>query len=191
MAPDTVTPPPRTSRDRRRICPSPSEPAVTISHPGIGAVRFAQSLLHLSRPSIERLVAQLKARRTFSGDDVAWWEATTALNRALRRRDIGHQAAMAAQLASQAMLAAATRTGLALSPDVLAAARSAGEVARVLVAGGMNRTGAGYLVRGWEEVLVPPAEFQAPSEPAGADDRQRHGSPRTSARAGDAAEQPR
>jgi hypothetical protein len=167
--------------------PRPPDPAVTIPHPGIGAARFAQSLLRLSRPSIERQVARLKARRTFPGDDVAWWEATTALNRALRRRDIGHQAAMAAQLASQAMLAAATRTGLALSPDVLAAARSAGEVARVLVAGDMNRTGAGYLVRGWEEVLVPPAESQAPSGSAGGGDRQTPWVTRTSATAGDAA----
>lgn len=158
MAPDTATPPPgtsRTSQDRRRVRPRPPEPAVTIPHPGIGAARFAQSLLHLNRPSIERQVARLRARRTFPGDDVAWWEATTALNRALRRRDIGHQAAMAAQLASQAMLAAATRTGLALRPEVLAAARSAGEVARLLVAGDMNGTGASYLARGWEDFLFP------------------------------------
>ena len=157
MPPDTVTPSPgtvRSSRPRRRVGPRPPETAARISQQRVGAARFAQSLLHLSRPSIERLVARLGARRTSADDDVAWWEATTALNRALRRRATGHQAAMAAHLASQAILTAATRGGLALTPDVLALARSAGEVARVLAAGDMDTTGAGYLIRGWEDLLL-------------------------------------
>jgi hypothetical protein len=161
MPPDTVTPTPgtvRTNRTRRRMVPRPPDPAASISRQRVGAARFAQSLLHLGRPSIERLVAQLDARRTSADDDVAWWEATTALNRALRRRATGHEAAMAAHLASQAILAAATRTDLALTPDVLALARSAGEVARVLTAGDFDTTGAGYLIRGWEDLLRPPAD---------------------------------
>ncbi len=159
MAPDTVTPRPRATRtggDRRPVgLPSP-ETAGTIGEPGTGAVRFAQSLLHLSRTGIERQAAGLRARRTSPDDDVAWWEATMALNRALRRRGRGHQAAMAAHLASQAVLAAATRTGLTLGPDVTAVARSAGEVARVLVAGDLNTTGGRYLARGWESLHRTP-----------------------------------
>jgi hypothetical protein len=135
-------------------------------HQGIGAMRFAQSLLHLSRSRIELQAAGLKAR-TSPDDDLAWWEATMALNRALGRRGTGHDAAMAAHLASQAVLTAATRTGLSLSPDVTAVARSAGEVARVLVAEDLNATAADYLARGWEDLLIPPADPPSPSGPAG------------------------
>ena len=70
---------------------------------------------------------------------------------------------MAAQLASQAILAAASRSGLALSPDVAAVARSAGDVARVLVAGDPRTTGADYLTRDWEDLLLPPPDPPAPS----------------------------
>jgi hypothetical protein len=168
MPPDTITPAPgtgRSSRDRRRAGTRPPETAATISHQGVDAARFAQSLLHLSRPNIGHLVARLNARRTSPDDDVAWWDATTSLDRTLRHRGAGHQAAMAAHLASQATLAAATRTGLALSPDVVAVARSAGEVARVLVAGDMSTTGARYLARGWEQLLLPPADSPTPPGP--------------------------
>jgi hypothetical protein len=149
MRPDSLTPSVRSVRTSR-----------------VSVARFAQALLNLNRPSIERQAAGLTAR-TSPDDDVAWWEATTALNRALRRQQTGRQAAMAAHRASQAVLAAASRTGLALSPDILAVARSAGEAARVLVAGGMNITGAGYLTRGWEALLILPAGLPSPSEPAG------------------------
>jgi hypothetical protein len=121
----------------------------------------------MSRATIERHAACLEARRTAPDDDVAWWEATLALNRALRRRGTGSRAAMAAHLASQAVLAAATRTGLGLSPDITAVARSAGEVARMLAAGDLNTTAAGYLARGWEDLLVPLVESPSPSGPAG------------------------
>lgn len=162
MAPDTITPRPRAtraSRDRRCVG-RPTEPTEAAAPQGTGAIRFAQSLLHLSRSRIEFQAAGLKARRTSPDDDVAWWEATMALNRALRQRGIGHEAATAAHLASQAVLAAATRAGLALSPDVTAVARSAGEVARVLVAGDLTTIGAGYLARGWED-LIPKARAAA------------------------------
>lgn len=141
------------------------EPTEATPHQDIGAVRFARSLLHLSRPRIELQAAGLKARRTSPDDDLAWWEATLALNRAVRRQGTGHGAAMVAHLASQAVLAAATRTGLALSPDVTAVARSAGEVARVLVAGDLNTSAAGYLARGWGDLLIPPADPLSPSGP--------------------------
>ncbi len=170
MEPDTLTPRHRATRtggERRPVGLRPPETAGAIVEQGSGAVRFAQSLLHLSRTGIEGQAAGLRARRTAPDDDVAWWQATMALNRALRRGGRGHQAAVAAHLASQAVLAAATRTGLTLGPDVTAVARSAGEVARVLVAGDLNTTGAGYLARGWEDLLNPPAGLPSPSSPAG------------------------
>lgn len=177
MAPDTLTPPRRTSRDRRPIGPRlPEAASIPVPRQAVSVARFAQSLLELSRPSIERQVTGLKAR-TSPDDDVAWWEATTALNRALRRQGTGRQAAMAAHRASQAVLAAASRTGLALTPDIMAVARSAGEAARVLVAGDMNTTGAGYLARGWEALLILPAGLPSPSGPP-AGEATRHREPR-------------
>ena len=158
------TPGPRTSRayrDRRQVGSRSPETAESV--PKGKAVRFAQSLLHLSRLSIEHRVAELRDRRISPDDDVAWWEATTALNRAIRRQGSGHHAAMAAHLASQALLAAASRTGLALSPDVTALARSAGEVARLLVVWDLHSAAADYLTRGWEDLLplaAPPCPLR-------------------------------
>ena len=167
MAPDTVTPRRSNRATRERRCVGrPPEPIETAAHPGTGAMRFAQSLLHLSRARIELQAAGLRTRRTSPDDDLAWWEATMALNRALRRQGTGHEAAMAAHRASQAVLAAAARVGLALSPDITAVARSAGEAARVLFAGDLITTGAGYLARGWEDLLIPPAGPPSPSGPA-------------------------
>ena len=150
MAPETIVTP--LSRSARDHC--------------ISAIQFAQSLLHLSGPRIELQAVGLKARRASPDDDVAWWEATMALDRALRRRGTGHEAAMAARLAAQAVLAAATLTGLASGPDVNAVARSAGEVARALAAGDLHTAGADYLARGWED-LISPAGLPSPSGPAG------------------------
>jgi hypothetical protein len=177
MAPDTDTPRRRTtraSRDRRWAGPGQPKTAEAISHQRIDAARFNQSLLHMSRPKIELQAAGLRTRGASPGDDVAWWEATMALDEILRRRGASHGAAMAAHLASQAVLVAATRTGLALGPDVIAVARSAGEVARVLAAGDLNTSGASYLARGWEDLLISAAESDSPPGPA---DGQHHRQP--------------
>ena len=181
MAPDIDTRRRRTtraSRDLRWVGPGQPKTTEAISHERIDAARFTQSLLHMSRPKIELQAAGLRVRGTSPGDDVAWWEATMALDQALRRRGAWHGAAMAAHLASQAVLAAASRTGLALGTDVIAVARSAGEVARVLVAGDPNTTGAGYLTRGWEDLLVLPAKPHSPPRPP---DGRGHREPRAAA----------
>ena len=133
------------------------ETAERIPEQGISGARFAQSLLHLSGPRIERQAVGLKKRSTSPDHDVAWWEATLALGRALRRQGAEHEAAMAARLAAQAVFAAATLTGLAPGPDVIAVARSAGEAARVLAAGDLGSSGADYLARGWEDLISPAA----------------------------------
>lgn len=169
MAPDPISPRPGTRPAiRQRHCADPrlAHAPDTITGQGISALRFTQSLLHLSRARIELHAAGLNARRSSADDDVDWWEATLALNRTLRHGGTGPQAAMAAHLAAQAVLAAATRTGLGLNPDVAAVARSAGEAARALAAGEPDTPGAGYLTRGWEDLLIPLAE-PASSGPAG------------------------
>ncbi|MGH9281709.1 MAG: hypothetical protein ACRD0S_02100 [Acidimicrobiales bacterium] len=168
MAPETVTSRPRTtraSRDRRGESPRQPETADTTPGEAIGVVRFTQALLHMTRPRIELQVAGLRARRTSPDDDIAWWQATVALDRALRHRGAWREAAMAAHLASQAVLAAATRTGLALDADVAAVAQSAGEVSRVLVAGLLDTAEAHHLTRGWDDLLIPEAEFPSPPRP--------------------------
>lgn len=181
MAPDTDTPHGRTTRpsqDRRRVGPGQPETSETVISPGIRVIRFSQSLLHMSRARIEVQAAGLKARRTSPDDDLTWWQATVALDRALHDREPGHKATMAAHLASQAVLVAATRTGLALGPDITAVARSAGEVARVLATGDLNTTGGGYLARGWEDLLISAAEPHRPPRPA---DGSCHRTPRATA----------
>jgi hypothetical protein len=180
MAPETDIPHRRStqpSQDRQRVGPRP-QPSETVTSQSIGVVRFIHSLLHLSRARIELQAAGLRAGRTSPDDDVAWWQATVALDRALHGRDPWHKAAMAAHLASQAVLAAAGRNGLAMGPDVTAVARSAGEMARVLAAGDLNTTGAGYLAHGWEDLLKSAAEPHAPPAPAGG---RRHRNPRAAA----------
>jgi hypothetical protein len=72
MTPDSPTPRPRVTRpyrDRRSAGHRPPAPPETLTHQAIGAVRFAQSLLNLSRPGIERQVAGLKTRRSSPDDD--------------------------------------------------------------------------------------------------------------------------
>ncbi len=185
MAPDPIPPRPRTSpagRQHHYAGPRSAEAPDTIPGQGISALRFTQSLLHLNRARIELHAAGLNARRTSPDDDVAWWEATLALNRTLRHGGTGPQAAMAAHLAAQAVLAAATRTGLGLNPDVAAVARSAGEAARVLAAGDLNTTGAGYLTRGWEDILIPLAEPASSGPAGGRGHPKRSRSPRLSAK---------
>jgi hypothetical protein len=126
----------------------------------VGVVSFVQALLRMSRPRIQFQAAGLRARRSSADDDIAWWDATLALDRALRSGGLGNEAAMAAHVASEAVLTAAARTGLAPSPDVTAVAQSAGEVARVLVAGRRNTVA--YLTHGWEDILLIPGSALPP-----------------------------
>src|SRR5688500_12825296 len=155
MSPDTDAPCRRTARYRRGVGARTPATPTPIPDPGLGVASFVESLLNMSRSGLERQAAALRARRASPDDDVAWWKATMALDRSVRTRGIWHEADVAAQLASRAVLAAATRTGLAVGSEVTVLARGAADVARLLVAGELDTTGAAYLARGWEDLLQP------------------------------------
>lgn len=117
--------------------------------------RFTQALVHLSEEEIHALVESRRSRRAQADDALDWWQATIALERALRRCRRGPLAAAAAAGAVEAVLAAAARRHLGATADeVLSVAAAAGEVARVLVAGVALDPVVAPLVRGWEAVLT-------------------------------------
>jgi len=126
------------------------------------ARRFIRVLMHLSAKDLRLLGQALSARHTYRPDDVAWWQAIVALDRALRRCGRARLAAAAAGAASQAVISAAARHGMsAADHDVMAVARGAAEVARVLAAGEAQPPTAKCLLLGWEAFLpccTPPPE---------------------------------
>jgi uncharacterized protein YjeT (DUF2065 family) len=126
------------------------------------ARRFIRALVHLSAEDLRLLGQALRARHTQRADDVAWWQAIVALDRALRRCGRARLAAAAAGAASQAVISSAARHGMsAADDDVRAVARGAAEVARVLVAGEAELPTAECLLLGWEGFLpcrTPPPE---------------------------------
>lgn len=182
MPPDKVTSPQRAIRAGGTRPGASLEPPDTVSttpRGPTGVVPFVRALLHMTGPRIRLQAAALRARRRSPEDDIAWWDATLALDRVLRSSGRWHEATMAAQMASEAVLAAATRSGLTPSPDVTAVAQSAGEAARVLATGSRNTARATYLTQGWEDLLVPPTA--APPRPRpGSDGRRRAPRPTTS-----------
>jgi len=69
-------------------------------------------------------------------DEVDWWRATIAIDRAIRQRRCTRQAARAAATAAELVRASALRAGFELPDrDVTKVARAAAEVARGLTAG--------------------------------------------------------
>lgn len=155
MAPDTAHTRPPISRARRTRTGPERVPANTgASGGGTRVLGFIHALGHLNGARIELQAATLKARRPSDDDDIAWWDATLMLDRALRHGGLKRRAAMVSQLAAHAVLDAAARAGLAPTAEVSAVARSAAETARVLAAGDLINAGsARYLSRDWRDLL--------------------------------------
>jgi hypothetical protein len=134
----------------------------TVASVETDARRFIRALVHLSAEDLRLLGQALGGPHTHRADDVAWWQAIVALDRALRRCGRARLAAAAAGAASQAVISAAARHGMsAADDDVRAVARGAAEVARVLVAGEAEPPTAECLLRGWGAFLphrTPPPE---------------------------------
>jgi hypothetical protein len=85
---------------------------------------------------------------------MAWWNATVAIDRAVRRRRRALHAATAARRAAETVLAASVRSGLsAADPDVVCVARRAAQVARGLVAGPSVRRETTWLLQSWQAAL--------------------------------------
>lgn len=99
------------------------------------ADEFVSRLWCLTSVQVGTLARRVEDARATTAGDIDWWRATVAVSRRLRRLHRSRAAASAAMRASEAVLGA---PGAAELPrdGVVHAARAAGDVARVLVAGG-------------------------------------------------------
>jgi hypothetical protein len=97
---------------------------------------FIEALERLTAPQLRAVADQLDAAYASAAGEVAWWQATVDIERAVRRQHCGRHATVAAHRASLAVLAAARSADMEL-PDgrVTLVARAAADVARGLVAG--------------------------------------------------------
>ena len=83
-------------------------------------------------------------------DEVDWWRATIAIDRAIRHSRCSRQAARAATQAAHRVQSVAAREGFLLpDADVTRVARAAAEVARALVAGPSAQPVARMLLEHW------------------------------------------
>jgi hypothetical protein len=115
---------------------------------------FVQLLSRLSEGDIRAVAAEIGAHHCSAADDIAWWQATLQIDRALKADGCTRTAAMAALAAAKAVQQAAATAGVALpDDDVTAVARAAAEVARGLVAGEAARQATATLLVCWRPVL--------------------------------------
>lgn len=88
-------------------------------------------------------------------DEVDWWRATIAIDRAIRHTRGTRHAARAAAHAAERVQASARRTGYRLpDPEVTRVARAAAEVARGLTAGPTAQPIVRLLLEPWATVVV-------------------------------------
>jgi hypothetical protein len=116
---------------------------------------FTRLLSRLSESDIRSVAAEIDAHHCSAADDVAWWQATLQIDRALKAAGCTREAAMAALAAAKAVQSAALSAGLTLPDDrVTVVARAAAEVARGLVAGEAARDATATLLVCWRPVLA-------------------------------------
>lgn len=88
-------------------------------------------------------------------DEVDWWRATIAIDRAIRHTKCSRQAARAASDAVEHVQACARRVGFRLPDDeVTRVARAAAEVARGLAAGPSTQPIVRLLLEPWSTVVA-------------------------------------
>lgn len=99
---------------------------------------FTAALSRMTDDDLRRVAAELASARACVADDLAWWEATVDIERALKLQHLRRLAAMAAHHASSAVQSAAAHAGVVLpDDDVTRVARAAADVARGLAAGAL------------------------------------------------------
>jgi hypothetical protein len=137
-----------------------SDEPVAVFHGGevtdVNLEEFLRALHDLSATDIARIAAGIRCQQD-DGDDLAWWQATLLMDRSVRRQRRSIGAAAAATAATRAVAAAGARAGLAAdSREVADAARSAADVARVLVAEDASADPC-FFLHGWEPIVNLPA----------------------------------
>jgi hypothetical protein len=125
--------------------------------------RFLEALARLSTIDIRASAAAIRrCSGDEAGDDVLWWNATMAIDDALRNEAQVVEAAAAAQRASDAVAAAARASGLHPSdPDVAGLTCRAKEVARGIVAGEGASDATSWLLSCWNDHI----DFALPPDP--------------------------
>ena len=119
---------------------------------------FTSSLPLLSDSDIRLIAKGLDALVSTPEEEVAWWRATMAVDRVLRRAGQSRTAAQASQAASVAVKTAAEAAGMTLpDSDVTRVARAAGAIARAIVAGPVAAHHLELFLAGWEPYLPSPA----------------------------------
>ena len=115
---------------------------------------FTSSLPRLSADDIRLIAKSLDVLVSTPEEEVAWWRATMAVDRMLRRSGQSRTAAMATQTAANAVKAAADAGGMLLpDSDVTRVARAAGAIARAIVAGPAAAFHLELFLTGWEPYL--------------------------------------
>lgn len=120
--------------------------------------RFIEGLGRMTAVEVRRVAADLAGGRNCVADDLAWWEATVEIERALKLQHRRREAAMAAHHASVAVQSAAAHGGVSLpDDDVTRVARAAADVARGLAAGPTAEDAVRRLLVWWAPLFTPAA----------------------------------
>lgn len=116
---------------------------------------FIRRLSNLSAAEIEALSARVV--RVVGDDDLAWWRATIAVDRSVRRLHRSNRSAGAAGAAARAVTTAARRASVDPTTDaVTRLAKAAADAARALVAED-DGVEACYFLDVWASVVeLPP-----------------------------------
>jgi hypothetical protein len=114
---------------------------------------FTEALRRLTMDDIHRVAKSLASDTV--GDEVDAWQATIAIDRALRHTHRTRHAARAAWDVAQVVQRVAEAYGMELPDvDVTHVARAAAEVARGIVAGDEVASEVHHLLQHWFPVLV-------------------------------------
>ena len=115
---------------------------------------FATALDTLTADDLHRIAHALEMESL--ADEVDWWRATIAIDRAIRHARCTRQAARAAAQAVELVQGSALRAGYHLPDDeVTRVARAAAEVARGLAAGPGTQPIVRLLLEPWSTVVAP------------------------------------
>lgn len=114
---------------------------------------FLAALADLTSADLDRIAVALEAESI--ADEVDWWRATIAIDRAIRHARCTRQAARAATRAAELVARCGARSGRGPDdPAVALVARAAADVARGLTAGAVTAPIVALILEPWS-VLVP------------------------------------
>jgi hypothetical protein len=119
----------------------------------VDVIEFSAALERLNAGDLHRVARSLDTEAL--ADEVDWWRATIAIDRAIRHGRCGRQAGRAATQAAALVEAAARREGFRLpDAEVTRVARAAAEIARGIVAGPGAQPIVRILLEHWSAVFA-------------------------------------